>query len=104
MTSNSVKYERRIQRIQLPFQRGSVEAVEFSDETHICKSPIVSVVMLTYKHATYLPRAIEGVLSQETDFDFELIVGEDCSARRFARNCHAVSNGFSKQDSSRKRS
>ncbi|OGW37730.1 MAG: hypothetical protein A2Y97_13440 [Nitrospirae bacterium RBG_13_39_12] len=41
--------------------------------------PLVSVKMITYNHAPYIARAIEGVLQQKTNFPFELIIGEDCS-------------------------
>lgn len=39
----------------------------------------VSVCMITYNHGSYIRQAIEGVLMQETDFDFELCIGEDDS-------------------------
>lgn len=42
-------------------------------------TPKISVLMLTYNHAPYLKEAIEGVLMQKTDFDFELIICNDCS-------------------------
>lgn len=42
-------------------------------------NPEITVVMLTYNHAPYLKEAIEGVLMQKTDFDFELIICNDCS-------------------------
>lgn len=42
-------------------------------------APVVSVLMLAYNHAPYLAKAIESVLMQETDFPFELVIGEDCS-------------------------
>lgn len=41
--------------------------------------PIVSVVMITYKHETYLANAIDGILSQKIDFPIELIIADDCS-------------------------
>jgi glycosyltransferase involved in cell wall biosynthesis len=41
--------------------------------------PLVSVKMITYNHAPYIARAIEGVLMQKTNFPFELVIGEDCS-------------------------
>ena len=41
--------------------------------------PSVSVVMITYNHGPYIRQAIEGVLSQETDFPVELLIGEDHS-------------------------
>jgi len=43
-------------------------------------APLVSVCPLTYNHAKYFSQAIESILSQQTDFDFEIIVGEDESS------------------------
>ena len=40
---------------------------------------LLSVVMITYGHEKFIEQAIHGVLSQECDFDFELIVANDCS-------------------------
>lgn len=42
-------------------------------------NPKVSVCMITYGHEKYILQAIEGVLMQECDFDFELIIADDCS-------------------------
>tara|TARA_B110000967_G_C18886117_1_gene564081 strand:+ start:1781 stop:2785 length:1005 start_codon:yes stop_codon:yes gene_type:complete len=39
----------------------------------------VSIIMLTYNHSDYIIEAIEGVLMQKTNFEFELIVSDDCS-------------------------
>ncbi len=41
--------------------------------------PLVSVKMITYNHAPFIAQAIQSVLSQKTDFPFELVIGEDCS-------------------------
>ena len=41
--------------------------------------PLVSVVMLTFQHERFVAQAIESVLSQQTRFPFELIIGEDGS-------------------------
>lgn len=40
---------------------------------------MVSVDMITYKHEKFIAQAIEGVLMQQTDFDFELVICDDCS-------------------------
>ncbi|WP_281231890.1 glycosyltransferase family 2 protein [Flavobacterium gelatinilyticum] len=40
---------------------------------------VVSVNMITYKHEPYIKQAIEGVLMQQTNFDYELIIADDCS-------------------------
>jgi glycosyltransferase involved in cell wall biosynthesis len=39
----------------------------------------VSVVILTYNQKAFIGKAIESALAQETDFDFEILVGDDCS-------------------------
>lgn len=41
--------------------------------------PLVSVKMITYNHEPFIAQAIEGVLQQNTNFPFELVIGEDCS-------------------------
>lgn len=41
--------------------------------------PMVSVVMIAYNVAKYIGEAIESVLSQQVSFDYEIVVGEDCS-------------------------
>lgn len=40
---------------------------------------MVSVDMITYKHEAYIAQAIEGVLMQETNFEYDLIIADDCS-------------------------
>lgn len=42
-------------------------------------TPLVSVVITTYNHAPYIAQAIESAVSQRTNFDFEVVIGEDCS-------------------------
>ena len=51
------------------------------------ETPLVSVCMTTYNHAPYLRQAVESVLSQQTLFDFELVLGEDCSTDLTAEIC-----------------
>jgi glycosyltransferase involved in cell wall biosynthesis len=41
--------------------------------------PKVSVAMVAYNHEKYVGQAVESVLSQKAPFDFELVIGEDCS-------------------------
>jgi glycosyltransferase involved in cell wall biosynthesis len=42
-------------------------------------TPLVSVIMITYKHEAFIAEAIEGVLMQECDFEVELIIADDSS-------------------------
>lgn len=39
----------------------------------------VSVCVVTYNQEKYLAECLESLVQQETDFNFEIIVGEDCS-------------------------
>ena len=41
--------------------------------------PLLSVCLITYNHANYIAQAIEGVLMQEVNFSWELIIADDCS-------------------------
>lgn len=44
--------------------------------------PKVSVLIITYNQELFIAQAIESALIQETNFDFEIIVGDDCSTDR----------------------
>ncbi|MCR4656300.1 MAG: glycosyltransferase family 2 protein [Lachnospiraceae bacterium] len=39
----------------------------------------LSVIFITYNHEKYVEKALRSVLSQKTDFVFEVVIGEDCS-------------------------
>lgn len=52
---------------------------EISGPAVMNKNPLVSVLMITFNHRSYIAKAIEGVLTQKTDSPLELVIGEDCS-------------------------
>lgn len=64
-----------------------IPCIETSDSVMLCKHPVVSVNMITYNHEPYIRQAIEGVMMQKTDFEFELIIGEDCSQDKTREIC-----------------
>lgn len=39
----------------------------------------LSVIFITYNHKDYVEKALRSVLAQETDFPYEVVVGDDCS-------------------------
>jgi glycosyltransferase involved in cell wall biosynthesis len=39
----------------------------------------VSVCVFTYNYEKYLAQALDSVLAQQTDFFFEIVIGDDCS-------------------------
>lgn len=42
-------------------------------------NPKVSIVCITYNHGSFISKALDGFISQKTDFDFEAIVADDFS-------------------------
>lgn len=42
----------------------------------------VSVSLLAYNHEAYIEQSVRSALAQRTNFDFEIVVGEDCSTDR----------------------
>ena len=64
-----------------------IPCIETSDAEKLCKHPIVSVNMITYNHEPYIRQAIEGVMMQKTDFEFELVIGEDASTDKTREIC-----------------
>lgn len=43
------------------------------------KSPSVSIVCVTYNHANYIRRSIDGMLAQRTTFPVEILIHDDAS-------------------------
>ena len=41
--------------------------------------PKVSVAVITYNQENYIGECLQSILEQVVDFDFEIIVGDDCS-------------------------
>lgn len=39
----------------------------------------VTVVLLTYNHVKYVAQALDSVLCQKTNFDYQILIGDDCS-------------------------
>lgn len=59
--------------------------IKVSDEIKMIRdlslelSPLVSVFMMAYNHDKFIEKAIESVIYQKTNFDFELVIGDDFS-------------------------
>lgn len=54
----------------------------------------LTVCMITYNHENYIKEAIESVLNQRTNFQVQLIIGEDCSED----NTRAICEEFAKKN------
>jgi len=46
------------------------------------RRPKISIMLITYNHEKYIAQALESILMQETEYDYEIAVIEDCSTDR----------------------
>ncbi|MES2619998.1 MAG: glycosyltransferase family 2 protein [Bacteroidota bacterium] len=42
-------------------------------------NPLVSICCVTYNHSSYIKQALDGFLLQQTNFNFEIVIGDDFS-------------------------
>lgn len=45
----------------------------------INKTPLVSIIVLAYQHADFIGQCLDGILEQNTEFSYEILIGEDGS-------------------------
>ena len=55
---------------------------------------LVSVAIVTYNHEKFISQAIDSVLSQKVNFNFEIIIGEDCSTDKTRDICILYQNKY----------
>lgn len=71
-----------------------IPCVETSDPERLCRNPLVSVCIVAYNHEKYIREAIDGVMMQKTDFEFEVVIGEDCSTDGTREICFEYQKRF----------
>ncbi len=77
----------RMIRKWLTVRPEDIPAVETSDAGELCRNPLVSVCMITYNQEKWIGQAIESVLAQKTDFEYEILIGDDCSTDKTGAIC-----------------
>lgn len=60
------------------------------ESPEITKAPLVSVIIITYNQEKYLKQTVDSILEQDCNFDFEIIIGEDCSTDATRKICIAL--------------
>jgi len=59
------------------------------------KGYMVSVCMIAYNQEEYIQESIEGILKQKCNFDYELVIGEDCSTDKTRQICQEYASKHS---------
>ena len=61
------------------------------------KNPMVSVRVRTYNQENYIKETLDSILNQECDFEYEIIIGEDCSTDSTRDVCIDYQRKFSER-------
>jgi len=55
---------------------------------------LVSVCIITYNHDKFIAQSLENIINQETEYSFELVIGEDCSSDNTRRICEQFAEKY----------
>ena len=58
------------------------------------ENPIVSVLVTTFNQEKYISETLNGILMQQTNFPFEVVIGEDCSNDKTREICLSYKNKY----------
>ncbi len=50
------------------------------NDNQVTQQPVVSVCVQTYQHVNYIKQCLDSILSQQTNFEFEILLGDDASS------------------------
>lgn len=64
------------------------------ESSNIIQTPVVSVVIITYNQQQYISQCIDAILSQKTNFPFEIIISDDCSSDQTPNMCKSYQQKF----------
>ena len=78
---------RLVNRRNAPFPPKALAFDELSDTTKLCAQPLVSVCIISYNSAATIDEALEGVLAQDADFPFEVLISDDGSIDDTVARC-----------------
>lgn len=53
--------------------------MNFIKNENLIQNPFVSVIIPSYNRADSVSETIESILNQQCNFDFEIVIGDDCS-------------------------
>jgi len=71
-----------------------IPAIEISDGELLTNTPTVSILMMTRNHQEYIDKAVESVIDQNCDFQYEIIIGEDFSSDNTLLKCKELQRRY----------
>jgi len=74
-----------------------VETKVVYDEGLFVKDPVVSVLVLTWRHENFIEECVNSICAQLTGFSFEVLIGEDASPDRTLDICLALQKRYPEQ-------
>ena len=78
------------QEFKADFQKEKVEEVK----NKVSSKPLVSICVQTYQHKKYIKKCLDSILEQKTNFDFEILLGEDHSKDGTREICEDYAQRF----------
>jgi glycosyltransferase involved in cell wall biosynthesis len=66
-------------RLILFFKKNKHHQMTNNPQSSTLNPTKVSVLIITYNHEAYIQQTLDSVLSQKTDFPFEIVIGDDAS-------------------------
>lgn len=60
----------------------------------VIESPTISILLVTYQHVDYIEKAINSILTQETKYSYEIILGDDESTDGTREICLDYANKY----------
>lgn len=64
------------------------------ESNKLIKTPVVSVMILAFNHDKFIEKAINSVLTQDFDYEFEIVIGEDFSSDKTREICIKFQNRY----------
>jgi glycosyltransferase involved in cell wall biosynthesis len=75
--------------------KGQYEAKQVKEKlNNVNQNPLVSVCVQTYNHFDYIKQCLDGILFQKTNFEFEILLGEDDSTDGTRELCVDYANRY----------
>src|SRR5690554_989135 len=63
-------------------------------QNNVSENPMVSICVQTYQHVNFIEACLEGILNQKTNFQFEILLGEDSSTDGTREICIEYANKY----------